>query len=185
MGFQLHDLSEIEPSTGGGGGSFELLPIGDYRLQADEISDENVTKDGTGKYVTAKFAVVDGENQGTSFFVNFNIENKNPKTAEIAWRDLSAWGHAVGVLAGDSDALLYKPFMARVGIEKGKPKEGGGVWDDKNRILKYYRPDETPSFPAPSAGMTQRPQTAASSVAQVQAARQVGGSKPLPWAKRA
>jgi hypothetical protein len=172
MGFQLQDLSTIEPSTGGGGG--ELLPIDDYRLQADEISDENVTKDGTGKYVTAKFTVIEGELEGSSFYVNFNIENKNPKAVEIAWRDLSAWGHAVGVLTGDSDALLYKPFLARVGIEKSKDPQ----YKDKNKILKYYRQNETPAPPpAPAAA---RPVPAA-----VVRPAAVAATGARPWAKRA
>lgn len=180
MGFPLNDLGAIEPSTGG---SFTLLPIADYKLQADEISDENVTKDGTGKYVTAKFTVIDGEYEGSSFYVNFNIENKNPKATEIAWRDLSAWGHAVGVLTGDSDALLYKPFVAKVGIEKSKNPQ---YPDDKNKILKYYRQDETPSFHAPSAATTQRPQTAVQSVAPVQTVRPaISTGAARPWAKRA
>jgi hypothetical protein len=171
MGFALRDLSDIEPSTGGGGS--ELLPVDDYRLQADEISDENVTKDGTGKYVTAKFTVIEGELEGSSFYVNFNIENKNPKAVEIAWRDLSAWGHAVGVLTGDSDALLYKPFMARVGIEKSKDPQ----YKDKNKILKYYRQDEIPAV-APPALAVARPVAVARPAA-------VAATGARPWAKRA
>ena len=170
MGFALNDLGAIEPSTGAGGG--ELLPVDDYRLQADEISDENVTKDGTGKYVTAKFTVIEGVCEGASFYVNFNIENKNPKAAEIAWRELSAWGHAVGVLTGDSDALLYKPFMALVGIEKSKNPQYG----DKNKILKYYRQDETPAVYVPPA----KPVPVAIARAAV-----VAATGTRPWAKRA
>jgi hypothetical protein len=171
MGFALKDLSAIDPSTGGGGG--ELLPVDDYRLQADEISDETVTKDGTGKYVTAKFTVIEGELEGSSFYANFNIENKNPKAVEIAWRDLSAWGHAVGVLTGDSDALLYKPFMARVGIEKSKDPQ----YKDKNKILKYYRQDEIPAVASPTPAAA-RPVAVARPAA-------VAATGARPWAKRA
>ena len=144
MGFQLRDLTTIEPSTGG---SFTLLPKDDYNLEVAEISDEKATKDGTGKYVTFKYVVAEGEFEGNGFFVNYNIENKNPTAQEIAWRDLSALGHAVGVYDGDSDALLYKRFMAKVGIEKSKNPQ---YPDDKNKIDKYYQQSDAPvAAPAP------------------------------------
>ena len=168
MGFQLRDLTSIEPSSGGG--SFTLMPKGDYMMEVAEISDEKATKDGTGKYVTFKYIVVDdGEFYDKGFFVNYNIENKNPTAQEIAWRDLSALGHAVGVYDGDSDALLYKRFMAKVGIEKSKNPQ---YPDDKNKIDRYYQADEHP-MAAPVAP----PAPAPAPVRSVPVAR--------PWPKRA
>ena len=139
MGFQ-YDVTDVEPSTG----SFELLVPGEYRLEVSEISDETVTKDGTGKYVTMKFTVVAGEREGTNIFSNYNIKNKNPKAEEIAWREISALARAVGALAGDSDQMLYKPFSAKVGIEKSKDPQ----YKDKNKIEKFYPLDGSVPYTA-------------------------------------
>ena len=171
MGFQLRDLTSIEPSTGGG--SFTLLPKDDYVLEVAEISDEKATKDGTGKYVTFKFVVTEGEFEGNGLFVNYNIENKNPVAQDIAWRDLSALGHAVGVYDGDSDALLYKRFLAKVGIEKSKNPQ---YPDDKNKIEKYYIQGDAPvATPAP----------APAPVRPVPVARPAAVAGARPWPKRA
>jgi len=175
MGFQLPNLGEIVPATG----SFELLDPGDYRLEASEISDETVTKDGTGAYVTIKYTVVEGDRQGAQIFANYNIKNKSEKAQEIAWRELSALGHAIGVLAGHSDDLLYKPFTAKVGIEKGKPKGDGTNYSDRNRIEKFYPLDSgaPPAKPAPAPKPTV--------VASAPAARPAAATGARPWAKRA
>ena len=180
MGFEF-DVSEVAPATG----SFELLEPGDYRLEASEISDENVTKDGTGAYVTIKYTVVEGDRQGAQIFANYNIKNKSEKAQEIAWRELSALGHAIGVLAGHSDDLLYKPFSAKVGVEKGKPKGDGTNYNDRNRIEKFYPLDSG----APPAAAQPAPSLAA--IPAVVAAKPAPAAKPAaaagarPWAKRA
>lgn len=168
MGFQF-DVSEVPPASGG----FELLEPGDYRLEASEISDEQATKDGTGAYVTIKYSVIEGEREGAQIFSNYNIKNKNPKAEEIAWRELSALGHAVGVLSGDSDALLYKPFLARIGIEKSKDPQ----YKDKNKIDKFY-----PQGDAPVAAVAAAPKPA---VVAARPAVVATGGTARPWAKRA
>lgn len=176
MGFQF-DVSEVAPATG----SFELLEPGDYRLEASEISDETVTKDGTGAYVTIKYTVVEGDREGAGIYANYNIKNKNPKAAEIAWRELSALGHAIGVLAGNSDELLYKPFLARVGIEKGKPDGKGGMYNDRNKIEKFYPAEHAA---APVARPTVVASKPAPAVAAAPAARPAAPAGNRPWAAR-
>jgi len=178
MGFELPDLDTIPPATG----SFELLEPGDYRLEASEISDETVTKDGNGAYVTIKYTVVEGDRQGAQIFANYNIKNKSEKAQEIAWRELSALGHAIGVLAGHSDDLLYKPFTAKVGIEKGKPKGDGTNYSDRNRIEKFYPADDgAPPAPKPAPAPA-KPAVVATSAAKPAAA---AGARPWATARRA
>jgi len=174
MGFQLPDLGDIPPATG----SFELLEPGDYRLETSEIGDETVTKDGTGAYVTFKYTVVEGDRQGAQIFANYNIKNKSEKAVEIAYRELSALGHAIGVLGGHSDDLLYKPFTARVGVEKGKPKGDGTNYSDRNRIEKFYPADSG----APPAAEKQAPAPAKPAVVATSAAKPVAATGARPWA---
>src|SRR6185312_3317393 len=97
---------------------------------------------------------------------------------EIAWRELSALGHAIGVLAGHSDDLLYKPFAARVGVEKGKPKGDGTNYSDRNRIEKFYPLDSG----APPAAMKPAPAAKPAVVAAAPAARPAAAAAARPWA---
>ena len=170
MAFQLRDLTTIEPSSGG---SFELLPKGDYMLEISEVGDEKPTRNGDGTCASLKFTVVGGEHDGGGFYANYNIQNKSEKAMEISWRELSAIGHAVGVFDGDADKLLYKQFMAKVGIEKST---NPAYPNDKNKIDKVYqdgeRPASAPPAPAPRAVPTPVARPAA-----------VSGARP--WPKRA
>jgi len=148
-----------------------------------------VTKDGTGAYVTIKYTVVEGDRQGSQIFANYNIKNKSEKACEIAWRELSALGHAIGVLAGHSDDLLYKPFTAKVGVEKGKPKGDGTNYSDRNRIEKFYpadagAPPAAKPAPAPKpAVVLDRPAFGGATPAAKPAA--AAGARPWATARRA
>jgi hypothetical protein len=176
MGFDLGDLTAIEPSTGGG--SYEVLPKGQYRLSVNEVSEETLTDKG-GSYIYVEYAVAEGELEGSSFRCYYNIKNDSQKTVEIAWRDLAALGRSTGVPGGDADLLLGKTFMAMVGIKPPSVGKNGKQYGESNNILKYYRPDEqvTPPSPAPAAA---RPAPAA--VARPAAVAATGAR---PWAKRA
>src|SRR6185312_16632374 len=178
MGFELPDLDTIPPATG----SFEILEPGDYRLETSEISEETITKDGTGAYVRFKYTVVEGEREGTQIFVNYNIKNKNEEAVRIAYGEISALGHSIGVLGGHSDDLLYKPFTAKVGIEKGKPKGDGTNYSDRNRIEKFYPADAGAPPAAKPAPAPAKPAVVATSAAKPAAA---AGARPWATARRA
>lgn len=176
MGFDLGDLTAIEPSNGGG--SYQVLPRGQYKLTISEVSDKTLTKKG-GSYVYVEYTVAEGDLEGSTFRVFYNIENDNAKTVEIAWRDLAALGLSTGVPGGDSDLLLGKTFMAMVGTKPAYVDQGGTQRGESNNILKYYRPDETPANSAPTP-LRQTPIAAPAARPTV-----VGGNRPAPWKARA
>jgi hypothetical protein len=85
------DATQVEPDTG-----FDTVPAGWYNVSMDE-SDLKPTKDGAGTYLQARFNILDGQYRGRKLFTRLNIRNANAQAQEIALRQLSAIGHAVGV----------------------------------------------------------------------------------------
>ena len=64
-------------------GDFTPLPNGDYTVAIIE-SEVRDTKDGTGKYASLKFEVMQGAHKGRWLWTNINIVNKSPKAAALS-----------------------------------------------------------------------------------------------------
>lgn len=106
------DFSQIAPDPGRG----DPLPPDWYNV-ALEKSEEKPTKDGLGSYLECVFGVLDGQFKGRKLWFRFNLRNNNPQTVEIAYKQMSALCHAVGVLAPqDSSELHNRPLKVRVKI---------------------------------------------------------------------
>jgi len=176
MGFDLGDLSAVEPSTGGG--RFTVIPKGQYRLGVNDTSEEMPNHDGTGTVAYIEFAVVEGPFDGSTFRVYYNRKNDNQQSVDIAQKELSALGHAVGVFGGEADAMIGKTFLADVGIKPPSVnKRTGKQYGESNCIDKYY-----PQGSEPKGG----PMGAAPPRPVAVAARPVAAaSGAKPWAKRA
>jgi len=144
------DANSVPPSTG----QMDPVPAGWYNVMIDE-SELKPTKDAQGTYLQLRFAVLDGQFVGRKLFARLNLRNNNPVAQEIAFKDLSAIAHAVGVLhVQDSQQLHGIPLKVKV---KVSAREG---YDPSNDITAYRNVNEqvsgggaaaAPVAPAPAA----------------------------------
>lgn len=135
------DVTDIDPFVAGGG----VLPAG---LYAVAISDMEV-RQTTGKeshYLWTESTVAEGEHRGRKIYDNLNLwykGNNEEKTVEIAYRQLSSIGHAVGVTTGeDLTALANIVHLVDLGLDAAKedtvnPNTGEAVKGrgPQNRVL--------------------------------------------------
>ena len=152
------DATQVQPDTG----QLDPIPAGWYNVMVDE-SDIKPTSDGAGARLAVRFNVIDGEFAGRKIYTGFNIRNANPVAQEIAFKQLSALAHAVGVLdVRDSQQLHGIPLKVRVKIKP--PKDG---YDAQNDITAYRNINEDvsggkggaskPAGPAAPAGFGSAP----------------------------
>lgn len=121
------DASQVAPSQ-----ALDPIPAGWYNAAIDQ-SELKPTKDGSGMYLEVRFTVLDGQYAGRKVFHNFNIRNNNAQAVEIAYKDLSAICHAVGILqCQDSEQLHGRPLRAKVTL---KPSDG--TYEARNEIRGY------------------------------------------------
>jgi hypothetical protein len=128
------------------------------------ITDSEVVPSKTdpehGRRLNLTFKVVEGEFANRVFFGGLNIVNKSPVAQEIAMSDLSAIGHAVGVLQiADSSQLHNVPMWVKI-----KYVEASGQYDAKNEPTGY-KPQSEKVEPATRIGATRAPAGAAASPA--------------------
>lgn len=186
------DATTVQPDTG-----FELLPAGWYNAMIDE-SGINPTKDGAGAYLQLRFSVIDGQYQGRKVYARLNIRNANQTAQDIAYKQLSAIAHAVGVLqVQDSSQLHGIPLKIRVRIRK----DPSGQYEDQNEINGYKNINDVvqgqtaafapaaPAMPAAPAGFAPiAPAAPVATPAMPQAAPQPAFAQPAapqPWAQPA
>ena len=102
--------------------AFEPIPADWYNVMIDE-SEIKPTNGGDGHYLEMRMNVMDGQFANRKLFGRFNIDNPNETAVEIAYAQLSAICHAVGVLQVDDTQLLHgKPFQVKVSVRP--PKNG-------------------------------------------------------------
>lgn len=150
------DATQVEPDAG-----FEVYPAGWYNAAIDE-SEMKPTKDGAGQYLQLRLNILDGQYAGRKLFARLNLRNSNQQTVEIAMKQLSAIGHAVGVLhIQDSGQLHGLPMKVKV-----KVRAASGDYEASNDITAYKNINEQvdmaggPSGPAVGGGFAapQQPQ---------------------------
>lgn len=158
------DATQVAPRE-----DFSPIPVGEYVVQIID-SDVKPTKSGNGHRLELTFEVMDGEYKGRRVFEGLNLDNPNPKTVEIAQRELSAICHAIGKLqVSDSQELHYKPLVIRVDIEE---RDG---YSPRN-VVKAYKA-------VAAGGVGNAPAGAAPSAPAVNSASP--SSSAPPWAQRA
>lgn len=117
---------------------FEPVAAGTYTAMITE-SEMKATNDGEGAYIQLKLEL----DNGRVLFERLNIQNKNEKAVEIAYRTLGKICSAMGkVSIKDTSELHDQRFKVEIDIEKGKDytdKETGELKKgrDQNRIKKY------------------------------------------------
>lgn len=168
------DLGNVDETN-----QFDPIPAAEYRMQAVEISLEQ--SQAGNNMVKGQFMVIGGQYDNRRIFENYNIQNANPKTVEIAQRQIKQWCMACGfsgnerLTMGLLKSLEGKEFVGQVYIQKDK----SGVYGDQNRI-RSYKPVGGASAPAPQT----QPQQAASAPQQRPTAQQKPAStNKMPWEK--
>lgn len=159
------NASTVEPTQ-----SYEPLPE-DWYLVIMTKSEMKPTKDGDGAYLETELTVQEGPMKGRKIFYRLNIKNKNPVAQEIAYRQLSAICHAVGVIqVEDSQQLHGLPFKVKVIIRKDE----SGRYDPSNEVKAIKSANESGGT-QPPVGFTPPP-----SATHAQTAAPVGVGTP-PW----
>lgn len=121
MGFQFQqpfDARQVEPS------SFAPPPVyGDYHVQIVD-AEAKPTTDQTGGYLQLDLLILDpGPYLNSKIPYRLNLFNKMQQTVEIAYRQLSAVCHVVGVFnVQDARQLMNIPFIATIGPQKDNPQ---------------------------------------------------------------
>lgn len=151
------DASGVQPSTG----ISDPVPAGWYNVAIDE-SEIKPTKDASGAYLNLRFNILDGQYAGRKVFTLLNIKNNNAQAVEIAYRDLSAICHAVGVMqVQDSQQLHGKPLKIRVTVSPATAE-----YEARNNIKAFKNINEqvggvagqpAPQGAAPWAAAPQQP----------------------------
>ena len=127
------DATLVAPDSG----QLDPVPAGWYNVAVDE-SELKPTNDGLGARLAVRFTILDGQFANRKIYTGFNIRNANPVAQEIAFKQLSALAHAVGVLqVQDSQQLHGIPLKVRVKIRP--PKDG---YDAQNDITAYKNINE-------------------------------------------
>ena len=142
------------------------LPVGEYPLEIEK-AEVRRTKNGEGLGANITFDVAGPTHTGRKVFVWFNLRHSNEVAEKIGQSEFAALCKAVGLVAvQDTDELLGKTFLGKVGIDKKDPTA--------NRILAY-KPLDGQSAPAPRQAA--QPVAAQSQPAAPAAAQ--GGK--MPW----
>ena len=141
------------------------VPAGWYNVRITE-SEVKPTKTIGGFLLALKYAILDGQFAGRPLFSRHNIVNSNPKAQEIAYGELSAIGHAVGVLMiQDSQQLHDKPMKVKVVL---KPADGQyeasndvKLWKNINAVVGGAEVAAgSAGFPAPAGFAAPQPPAA-------------------------
>lgn len=120
------DARQFQPDAG----ISDPVPKGWYNVMAEK-SEMKPTKGGDGFYLEFTHTIVDGKYQGRKLYDRYNIRNNNPQAQDIAYRQLSALSHAVGVLGWQDSANLHNiPFKVKV-----KVRAGDGQYEASNDVI--------------------------------------------------
>lgn len=128
------DATSVEPNSG-----FEVLPAGWYNAMIDE-SEMKPTKDGSGAYLNLRYSIMGGRHNGQKVFQRLNLRNANPTAQEIAYKQLSAICHAIGLMqVQDSTQLHGQPLKIKLKVRKDQT----GQYEDTNEISAVKNINET------------------------------------------
>lgn len=118
------DVSNIDPFVAGS----SPLPSGVYPNTITAMECRANRDASTGHNLAIERTVFEGEFKGRKFYENLNLwykgsdPEKTAKTIEIAERQLSSIGHAVGVLSGEDLTLLAdKPMFTELELQDQQP----------------------------------------------------------------
>jgi hypothetical protein len=124
------DLSTAEVAQ-----DFQPIPAGTYNVVPVEFTLTD-TKDGTGKYIKARFDISDGPHANRVLFENINIQNRNETAVSIGKKTIASLLGAVGINTNQPTTMglirstIGKRVAAKVAVEQDK----SGQYAAQNRI---------------------------------------------------
>lgn len=132
------DARTVVPDSG----QQDPVPAGWYNVVIDK-SEMKPTKDGTGMRLELQFKIIDGQYANRKVFEGLNLQNANPVTQEIAYKQLSAIAHAVNVLVvQDSSQLHNIPLKVKLSLKAATTQ-----YDAKNEVKAYKNINEVVTQP--------------------------------------
>jgi len=141
------NLTDVEDT----GGSFDLMPVGDYEFVAT-LWEKKTSAKGDA-YLNITFDVTGPSHSGRKIWETFMLAGAGLNVSISRLRD---WRRAMGMEPDVNafgieqlESMLNIPFKANVKVEVGGSKGDGTKWDDKNKIAKFLAV-ETSSKSAPS-----------------------------------
>ena len=157
------NAAQVEPNA-----AFDPIPAGWYTAQVTD-SEMKPTKAGDGSYLSITLQILGGDFNNRKVFDRFNINNKNPVAVDIAYKQLSALCHAVGILqVQDSQQLHGKPVQIKVSLKPASQDPQTGAQYDAGNEVKGYKAVEggmpiagQPAGGAPAWATQQQPAAAA------------------------
>ncbi|MBY3434862.1 hypothetical protein [Rhizobium laguerreae] len=147
---------ENTEKQGGGGG---ILPHMYAQLQAESINLPE-TKDKKGFQAEITFEVIAPEEfKGRKFWAYWTIVHSDGYqhgAYKYGKPMFDRFGRAVGeeiTADTDTDDLLFKSFVAEVGIQVGNANPAGGFYKNKNQIERFFYEDANAKEPVPELGV--------------------------------
>lgn len=165
------DANQVQPEE-----SLEALPAGWYNCQI--VGSEIKPTAKGGAYLQLDLQVLDGQYAGRRIFDRLNIKNENPTAVEIAYRRLSAYCHAVGVLkVEDSQQLHGIPLKVRVTVRT----DPSGQYAPSNEVRAVKNINENVGEPATQQAPTQAPPWMQQAAPQQQVQQAPPPAQNQPW----
>ena len=105
--------------------------------------------------------IVDGEYTNRRLWDRLNIRNDNPDAQRIAQRALADLCLQIGVAQlRDTDELLFKPFIVKVGVKQPTDKDKQAGYDNVKNTIRYTVGKQAPPTGKAPTGAAPRPATA-------------------------
>lgn len=115
------DATQVAPSS-----APEAVPDNWYVVRITN-STFKPTSSKNGHYLEIENTILEGKFAGSKIFDRLNLDNPNPMAKEIAYRELSSYCHAIGIMQiQDTQQLHNIPFRVRVVKVPGQPKKDAG-----------------------------------------------------------
>lgn len=147
---------ENTEKQGSGGG---ILPHMYASLQAESISLPE-TKDGKGYQAEITFEVIEpvefAKRKFKAYWTIVHADGYQHGAYKYGKPMFDRFGRAVGeeiTADTDTDDLIFKSFVAEVGIQIGNEKPEGGFYNDKNQIERFFYSDANAKEPIPELGV--------------------------------
>ncbi len=155
LGFDYQVDTDTDKQGGGSGG---LLPHMYARIQAESATLSD-TKDGKGTQVELTFEVVEpAEFASRKFWAYWTVAHADgfqhgaykygkpmlDRLVRATCNDPDEFSRDP-----DTDHLLYKSFVAEIGIQVGNANPAGGFYKDKNQIDRFFFEDAGAKEPVP------------------------------------
>src|SRR4249920_3299146 len=96
------DLSNIDPYVGAA-----VYPAGEYPMAITNMECRQNNDAASGANLWLEYTIIDGEFKNRKYYENLNLWHETSEQAkEIAYKQLSSIGHAVGVVQGNDLTLM-------------------------------------------------------------------------------